>query len=83
MSAEQDDLELIPRSVRAKLDRIGVKLHLKDWQSFSFVERRHLCDETCESPAEVASYRAGLAELIRRRTGRSPEYLTHPGSNTQ
>ena len=83
MSVEQDDLEFIPRSVRAKLDRIGVKLHLNDWQSFSFVERRHLCDEACKSPAEVASYGARLADLIRRRTGRSPEYLTEPGSNEQ
>ena len=73
MSAEQDELEFIPRSVRDKLDRIGVKLHLKDWQSFSLVERRHLCDEACKSPAEVASYGAGLAQLIRRRTGRPPE----------
>ena len=79
MSAEQDELEFIPRSVRAKLDRIGVKLHLKDWQSFSLVERRRLCDEACESPADVASYRARLTELIRQRTGGPPEHLDRTG----
>ena len=78
MTAEQDDLDLMPRSVRDKLDRVGIKLHLKDWQRLSLTERRDLCDQPCQSSAEVDRYRTRLEELIRQRTGGAPEYL--PGS---
>jgi hypothetical protein len=75
MSDEQDDLKLIPRSVRDKLDRVGIKLHLRDWQQLSAEERRGLVDDPCESSDQVARYRQTLEELIPRRTGGAPEYL--------
>jgi hypothetical protein len=75
MSDEQADLELIPRSVRDKLDRAGIKLHLRDWQMLSMDERRDLVDRRCESSDDVARYRQNLEDLIRRRTGNAPEYL--------
>jgi hypothetical protein len=75
MPGEADDLELIPRVVRDKLDRVGIKLHLKDWQFFSLAERRGLCDRPCESAEEVGLYRRALEELLFARTGRPPEYL--------
>jgi len=75
MSDEQDDLELIPRSVRDKLDRVGIKLHLRDWQHLSLEERKGLVDEPCESSDDVARYRQHLEDLIQRRTGSAPDYL--------
>jgi hypothetical protein len=75
MSDEQDDLDLIPRSVRDKLDRVGIKLHLRDWQQLSLDERRGLVDEPCESSDDAARYRRNLEGLIRQRTGNAPDYL--------
>lgn len=70
-----DDLTLIPRSLRDKLDRVGIKLHLKEWELFSRAERQRLVDRPCESSDEIALLRADLTELIRRYTGRAPERL--------
>jgi len=73
--AEADDLALIPRSVRDKLDRVAIKLHLKDWALLTLAERRRLVDQPCESAAEVDRYREELSALIRSRTGREPDPL--------
>jgi hypothetical protein len=70
-----DDLALMPRTVRDKLDRVGIKLHLEQWQRFTREERRRLVDQACESAAEIETYRAELSALIRERTGREPELL--------
>ena len=70
-----DDLALVPRSVRDKLDRVGIKLHLQEWQLLTLPERRFLVDAACESPADVDHYRTELSALIRLRTGRDPELL--------
>jgi len=71
-----DDLTLIPRAVRDKLDRVGIKIHLKQWELFTLDERRALVAGACDSPAEIDRYRTDLADLVRRRTGREPERLT-------
>ena len=75
MTDDDDDLALIPRSVRDKLDRAGIKLHLKDWQLLTLAERRHLVDAPCEAAPDVDRYRAELSALIRLRTGRPPDPL--------
>jgi hypothetical protein len=63
-SAEDDDLTWIPNSVRAKLDRTDVRIHLADWQRLSLEQRRELIATPCETPEEVAAFRVRLAELI-------------------
>ena len=73
--SDENDLTLIPRSVRDKLDRVGIKLHLKQWELFTLDERRHLVDAPCQSDVEIECYRTELAELIRRRAGIEPERL--------
>jgi hypothetical protein len=70
-----DDLALIPRSIRDKLDRVGIKLHLEQWQLLTLPERRFLVDAACESPAEIDRYRSELSTLVRERTGREPDRL--------
>jgi len=70
-----DDLTLIPRSMRDKLDRVGIKLHLKQWEVLTLAERRHLVEAACDSPAEVERYRNELTALIRLRTGGEPDLL--------
>lgn len=71
MADEPDALWLIPRDVRDKLDCIGVKLHLREWQELSFVQRQRLCDEPCGSADAAARYSA----LLRAMLGREPEPL--------
>jgi hypothetical protein len=72
---EDDDLALIPRAVRDKLDRVGIKLHLKDWELLTLEERRRLLHQACESAADIERYRDELTALIRMRTGRAPDLL--------
>jgi hypothetical protein len=71
--ADTDDLSLIPRSLRDKLDRVGIKLHLKEWELLTLAERRRLVDQPCASEAEVDRYRTELTALIRARTGHEPD----------
>lgn len=56
-------LELIPLSVRRKLDLAGVKLSLRGWQAMPETDRRALvaADEGFASALEVAAERAGVA----------------------
>ncbi len=73
--ADGDDLALIPRSLRDKLDRVGIKLHLQEWELFTLEERRRLIDQPCESAQDLERYRSELTALIRQRTGREPDLL--------
>ncbi len=70
-----DSLELIPRSVRDKLDRVGIKLHLRQWQALSLHDRESLRDLPCESDAQVRHYAEILEDLIRRATGASADRI--------
>jgi hypothetical protein len=70
-----DDLALIPRAVRDKLDRAGIKLHLAEWQQFSRADREWLRDAPCAAADEVARYRDALDRLVRRHTGRPAQRL--------
>ncbi|MFQ5667764.1 MAG: nitrate reductase associated protein [Candidatus Binatia bacterium] len=74
--AAEERLELMPRSVRDKLDRIGVKVHLKDWQALSMPERQRLRDLPCATAEQAAHYAAAVEQLILRLTGRAPERIT-------
>jgi hypothetical protein len=66
-----DALALMPRSVRDKLDRVGLKMHLAEWQACSRAERQQLCDLPCDTDDEIALRRAGRRLVIRasRRNG--------------
>jgi hypothetical protein len=70
-----EDLSLMPRAVRDKLDRVGIKLHLKEWAMLSLEERRALVDQPCAAPAEVARYAEQLEALVRARCGKAPDRL--------
>jgi len=73
MGDPADDLELMPRSVRDKLDRARIKLHLRQWQRLLLEERRSLRDAPCDAPEEIERYRSALIDLVRRRTGDAPD----------
>jgi hypothetical protein len=71
----EERLELVPRVVRDKLDRIGVKLHLKEWQALSVPERERLRDLPTTTADEVAHYAAEVERLVVSLTGRPPTPL--------
>lgn len=71
----EDRLELLPRNVRDKLDRVGIKLHLQEWQALHRSERAQLRDLPCETTDQVAHYAALVEQLVIRVTGRPPDRL--------
>ena len=75
MAAEPADLELMPRAVRDKLDRVDVKLHLKEWQQLALDERAFLRDAACGDDTEADRYRRRLNEMVLSRTGRTPDRI--------
>lgn len=65
----EERLELMPRAVRDKLDRVGIKLHLKEWQLLPMTERERLRDLPCQQPDEIALYATTVGDLVMRFTG--------------
>lgn len=59
-------LELIPLSVRHKLDCAEVKLHLSQWQALNLDEREQLLRLACATEDELRRYRELLNEMIDR-----------------
>lgn len=69
-------LELIPLSVRHKLDCAEVKLHLQQWQALNIDERALLVVRACASIEEIRAYRDLLDEMISRHHAVPP--TPHP-----
>lgn len=70
-----EDLELMPRPLRDKLDRVGIKLHLAQWQALSLPRRRELVALPCESPEEIRRYDEHLTALLLREQGCPPDRI--------
>jgi hypothetical protein len=70
-----ETLELIPRGVRDKLDRVGIRLHLAEWQALGLAEREWLCTAACTTTEEADAYAARLEALVRAVTGKPPTRL--------
>jgi len=62
-------LELMPRVVRDKLDRVGIKLHLEEWELLPMAERERLRDLACQQADEIAQYAATVDDLVIRFIG--------------
>jgi hypothetical protein len=73
--ALEESLELMPRSVRDKLDRVEIKLHLAEWQQLTLEERERLRDQACDSSVEIERYREVLEEMVCLRCGKAPDRL--------
>jgi hypothetical protein len=59
-------LRCIPMSVRMKLDQMGIKLSLKQWNKLPPTERRQLVESPCDNPSETESYKEFLISLIQK-----------------
>jgi len=65
----------MPRAVRDKLDRVRIKLHLKEWQALTLAERMRLRDLPCGDEADAKHFAAEVDALARRITGTAAERL--------
>ncbi len=72
---EMDDLGWIPRSVRDKLDQVGIKLHLREWQAFPLEDRQTLCALPCRTAVEKKAFQDCLNALALLHCGALPRHL--------
>lgn len=68
-------LSRLPLDLRRKLDVTGIKLSLKDWQTFSFEERTVLCHLPCETDEEAQALCNYIDFLSRRYNDTSIEKI--------
>jgi hypothetical protein len=66
-------LRCIPMSVRLKLDQVGIKLSLKQWNKLPEDARRQLVEMPCDATTATESYKQYLLSLIETFTASSPE----------
>jgi len=64
-----ETFDLVPMAVRRKLDLLGLKLHLKQWQSLSRPERLIVCHFPVDCAEEIDVLAAFLREAVMRRDG--------------
>jgi len=62
-------LSCVPMAVRRKLDRIGLKIGLEQWQQLSRGERLALCHLPVESAEEQDVARLFMQEAVHNRCG--------------
>lgn len=60
------DLRCIPMVVRFKLDRVGIKLSLKQWSKIGVQNRHALAALPCNSRRETAGYRRTLVNMVQQ-----------------
>lgn len=63
------NLDLMPMTVRRKLDLLGLKLHLEQWRALSRAERLVLCHFPVELDDERAAIADFLRETVKHRSG--------------
>ena len=62
-------LACVPMAVRRKLDRVGVKVSLEQWQALARHERLAICHLPTVSDEERDVLRSFLEETVRARSG--------------
>lgn len=71
-------LRCIPMAVRLKLDRIAIKLTLRQWSRFTGADRRDLLTSPCATADEVSAYRDRVVELVEVRAREPARPLADP-----
>jgi hypothetical protein len=62
-------LACVPMAVRRKLDRVGVKVSLEQWQALAQYERLAICHLPTDSDEERETVRTFLDETVKARSG--------------
>jgi hypothetical protein len=63
------DLGCVPMAMRRKLDRVGIKISLAQWQALGLGERLALCHLPVESTDECDAVRIFASEAVEARSG--------------
>lgn len=61
-------LHCIPMSVRLRLDQVGIKLSLRQWNRIPSPARRALVERPCNTAAEMRLYKEYLVSQIEAHT---------------
>ena len=69
------DLGCVPMAVRRKLDRVGIKISLEQWQQLGRGERLAICHLPVESGEELDALRVFINEAVQNRCGTTPKEL--------
>ncbi len=70
-----ESLSCVPMQARRKLDAIGIKIHLAQWQQLSRGERLMICHAPATLDDERAALRIFIEEATLARTGTPPKEL--------
>jgi hypothetical protein len=68
-------LSCVPMQARRKLDAIGIKIGLDQWQQLSRGERLMICHAPASAPDEIAALRLFIEEATLARSGSKPKDL--------
>jgi len=68
-------LDCVPMTVRRKLDRIGLKVHLAQWQALGQGERLAICHLPADQADECEAMRTFVVEAVKRSSGVEPNDL--------
>jgi hypothetical protein len=69
-------LACVPMAVRRKLDRVGVKVSLEQWQALAQHERLAICHLPTTSDDECGALKTFLEETVRARSGTAAKALS-------
>ncbi|MGH8011693.1 MAG: nitrate reductase associated protein [Candidatus Binataceae bacterium] len=69
-------LSCVPMAVRRKLDHLGVKLSLEQWQALGRGERLAICHLPIDSSEELDTLRLFITEAVTGRGAGSPKDLS-------
>jgi len=64
-----ESLNCLPMAARRKLDAIGIKLHLAQWEQLGRGERLMICHAPAASGEEQSALRTFIEEVALARTG--------------
>ncbi len=69
-------LACVPMAVRRKLDRVGVKVSLEQWQALTHYERLAICHLPTDSDEERETVRTFVEESVKARAGTATKPLS-------
>ncbi len=71
----RNSLACVPMAVRRKLDRVGVKIGLKQWQALGRGERLAICHLPIDREDERETLTLFISEAVERACGERPKML--------
>jgi hypothetical protein len=70
-----ESLNCLPMAARRKLDAVGIKLHLAQWEQLGRGERLMICHASADSHEERSALRTFIEEIALVRTGSPAKIL--------